>query len=337
MSQRVLESVFRRPLQFLLLLLMLPPLGVAVAYIVFPRTYPATATLWAFHRYEVIGLSGPETDPNSTPAETQATALTELLQTRVFALSIAKATDLPSTLSVATQANSQLQDNALFTEISQHVAVAADGYNLFVITYINTNAVIAQQVVQSTIQNFAVESEGFTSVEAKILLEGDQTQLVNAKNVAAQAVAAEANYIAAHSNLTQSELLTDPQYTLLHAQSQQAQATVANIQASIDTINQEINAQGNSSANLFKVLDAPAIPYVPVSRTKDYLTGGGVGLGVALLAFILYVIISSRRDRTIHSPLDLQQIIALPIVMQIPQLNDTSVSLLVESAQQGSA
>lgn len=337
MSQRVLESVFRRPLQFLLLLIMLPPLGVAVVYVTFPRTYPATATLWAFHRYEVIGLSGPETDPNSTPAATQATALTELLQTRVFALSIANATDLASTLPAATRASSQLQDNALFTEISQHVAVAADGYNLFVITYINKNATIAQQVVQSTIQNFAVQSEGFTSVEAKILLEGDQTQLVNAKNAAAQAVAAEANYIAAHANLTQSELLTDPQYTLLHAQSQQAQGTVANIQASIDTINQEINAQGSSSANLFKVLDAPAIPYVPVSRTKDYLIGGGVGLAVALLAFILYIIISSRRDRTIHNPLDLQQIIALPIVMQIPQLNDTSVTLLVESVQQGSA
>ena len=337
MSQRVFESVFRRPLQFLLLLILLPPLGVAVVYVVFARSYPATATLWAFHRYEVIGLTGPETDQNSTPAETQATALTELLQTRVFALSVAKATNLPSTLPAATRANSELEDNALFTEISQHVAVAADGYNLFVITYINTNAPVAQQVVQSTIQNFAVQSEGFTSVEAKILLEGDQTQLIKAKNDAAQAVAAEANYIAAHANLTPSELLTDPQYTLLHAQSQQAQGTVANIQASIDTINQEINAQGESSANLFKVLDAPAIPYVPVSRTKDYLIGGGVGLAVALLAFILYVIISSRRDRTIHNPLDLQQMIALPIVMQIPQLNDTSVSLLVESVQQGSA
>lgn len=337
MTQRVLESVFRRPLQFLLLLIVLPLLGVAVVYVTFPRTYPAAATLWAFHRYEVIGLTGPETDVNSTPAETQATALSELLQSRVFALSVANATALPSTLSAATRANSQLQDDALVTEISQHVTVTAQGYNLFTITYINKNAQVAQQVVQSTIHNFAVQSQGFSIVEAQLLLEGDQTQLINAKHAAAQAVTTEANYIAAHTNLTQSQLLTDPQYTLLHAQSQQAQATVANIQASIDTVNQEINAGGNSSESLFKVLDAPVVPFIPVSRMKDYLIGGGVGLAVALLAFILYVIISSRRDRTIYNPLDLQQIIALPIVMQVPQLNDTSVALLVESVQQGSA
>ena len=99
MTQRVLESVFRRPLQFLLLLIVLPPIGVAVVYVIIPRTYPATASLWAFHRYEVIGLTGPETDQNSTPAVTQASALTELLQSHVFALSVANATDLPSTLS----------------------------------------------------------------------------------------------------------------------------------------------------------------------------------------------------------------------------------------------
>ncbi len=93
--------------------------------------------------------------------------------------------------------------------------------------------------------------------------------------------------------------------------------------------------EGTVLKSLFKVLDAPAVPYVPVSRTKDYLIGGGIGLGVALLAFILYVIISSRRDRTIYNPLDLQQIIALPIVMQVPQLNATSVSLLVEPVLHG--
>ncbi len=251
MTQRVLESVFRRPLQFLLLLIILPPLGVAVVYVVVPRTYSAAASLWAFHRYEVIGLTGPETDENSTPAETQATALTELLQTRVFALSVADATDLPTTLPADERANSQLQDNALFTEISQHVTVASQGYNLFDITYINKNARVAQQVVQSTIHNFAVQSQGFSIVEAQLLLEGDQTQLVNARNAAAKAVTAEANYIAAHANLTESELLTDPQYTLLHAQSQQAQATVANIQSSIDTVNQEINAGGDSSEEPF--------------------------------------------------------------------------------------
>lgn len=334
MSGRVLEAIFRRPLQLLLLIILLPVIGVAVVYVVFPRSYQSTTTLWAFHRYEVIGLSGPETDINSTPAQTQANALNELLQAHEFALSIANGTDLPSTLPASTLADPYLRDNALFSEISQHVLATAVGYNLFEINYTNKDPKIAQQVVQATIKNFGLQSQGFSSVEAQLLLEGDQTQLTTAKQQAAQAAAAESNYITAHPGLTPAELQADPQYALLHAQSQQAQATVQNIQTNIDTVNQEINAQGNSSASLFKVLDTPGV--LAASRTKYYLYGGGVGLGVALLACILYVVTTSRRDRTIRRPLDLQQLIALPVVMQVPYLSSESVSFLVDTAQPGS-
>ena len=88
--RRTLEAIFRHPLQLILLLVLFPTIGVAIAYFLVPRTYQATASLWALHRYEIIGTTGPESDLTSTPAQTQATALSELLQTRSFALTIAQ-------------------------------------------------------------------------------------------------------------------------------------------------------------------------------------------------------------------------------------------------------
>ncbi len=242
---------------------------------------------------------------------------------------MANTSNLASTLPADVQANPQARDNALSSDISLHVVVTAAGYNLFTISYTNQNPSIAQQVVQAVMQNFAVQSLGFTGVEAQQLLNTYQTELVKAKQDVQTATAAESNYITSHPALTPSNLLADPQYNLLQTQTQQAQANVANIQTNIATITDELNTQGNSVGNLFKVLDTPNAQ--GVSRTKTYLIGGGVGLGVALIACLLYVILAVRRDRSIQSSLDLEQITDLPVIMQLPQLNNTTMSLLVES------
>lgn len=292
-----------------------------------PRSYQATASLWALHRYEVIGTTGPESDLQSTPAETQATALTELLQVHAFALSVADATSLPSTLAPDVQANPALRDAALFTAVSK-VQVAAQAYNLFVITYTNPNPLVAQQVIQAVIKNFSLQSQGFSVVEGQQLLAGLQTQLAKAKQDATNAVAAESKYIAAHPTLSKTDLLNDPQYELLQAQAQDAQAALTNVQTTIATINQEISAQGSGSDNLFKVLDTPFVE--GVSRTKTYLMGGGVGLGLALAGCLLYVVFATRGDRSVYTPFDLQKVTAFPVVMQLPYLTGKTIPLLIE-------
>ena len=315
--RRILEVVFRRPLQLLVPIALFPIVGLAVMYVM-PRSYEASASLWAFHRYEVIGTTGPESDLQSTPAETQATALTELLQVHAFALSVAEATSLPSTLDASVQANPAARDQALVTDVSK-VQVAAQAYNLFVITYTNPDWRVAQQVVQAVIKNFGLQSQGFSVVEGQQLLAGLQTQLAKAKQDAANAVAAESKYIAAHPSLSKTDLLNDPQYQLLQAQAEDAQAALTNVQTNIATINEEIGAQGSGSDNLFKVLDAPYVQ--GVSRTKTYLLGGGIGLGLALAGCLLYVIFAARGDRSVYTPLDLQKVAGFPVVMQLPQLN----------------
>src|SRR5438046_290398 len=137
-------------------MILLTLMGVGIAYFYFPRTYQTTASLCAFRRYEVIGATGLESDLTATPAQTQATALYELLQSRSFALIVAKGTDLAPTLSLSPNvlADPQLLDDALFNEISHHVVVTPQGYNLYTISYINRNSQVAQHIVAGAIQQF---------------------------------------------------------------------------------------------------------------------------------------------------------------------------------------
>lgn len=325
---RTLEVVFRRLLSLLVLIVLLPLVTVAVAYFL-PRSYQVTASLWALRRYVIIGATGPETDLNSTPAETQATALNELLQARSFALSVANGSSLPSTLDPAVQTDTQDRDDTLYGEISTKVKAAAAGYNLFVVTYQNRDPDVAQQVVASVIKNYGLQSEGFTVVEGQLLLESYQTQLTKAKQDATAATQAEAKYIAEHPQEKQADLVNDPQYAYLHAQTLQAQATLQNIQTEIATVNEEISTQGNATESLFKVLDPPIAPRKPTSRLKTLIFGGGIGLGLALAACTLYIVITLRRDRTVYTVSDLRKVSPFPVVLQLPLLTTATKQLLI--------
>lgn len=329
---RTLETIFRRPLVLLLMLIVLPVASVAVIYMLIPRTYQSTATLWALRRVEVIGATGPEYDQNSTPAQTQAEAIDELLQSRSFALAIANSANVVSTLNLdsTTLNDPELRSAALIKEISTHVVATALGYNLLQIAYANHDPQMSQRVVQAVIDNYGQQSQSFSIAEAQNLLQSYQAQLIKAKADVDAATANESQYIRSHPELKPSDLATDPQYQQLHAQTLQAQATLANLQTNITTINEEIVTQGTGSEGLYKVLDAPILNYLPLSRTKYYLIAGIIGLVVALLACSLLIVIQIRRDNGIHTAYELQQVTSFPVIMQLPRLQPGTVSLLPE-------
>lgn len=331
---RVLEVIFRHPMQMLLLIVVLPIIGAAVAYFL-PRTYESTASLWALHRYEVIGATGTESDLTSTPAETQATALTELLQSRSFALSVASETDLRSTLGAATLASPLMTEDALIAAVDK-VQVLSQGYNLYTLSYQSANPKIAQQILQAVIQNFGAQSQGLTQLEGQQLLNSYQTQLAKAKQAATTSANAIQQYLLQHPEVEQTIQRSSqqyaaslyPDYALLYQQTQQDQAAVQSIQASIATVQQEMGTQGTNAGGLFKVLDAPDLPLIAMSRMKTLAIAGGVGLGVALLACSIFVLILVRRDRGIYTPRDIQNVTSLSVLIQIPSLNTRMISLL---------
>jgi uncharacterized protein involved in exopolysaccharide biosynthesis len=335
--RRTLEAIFRHPLELLFLLVALPIIGVAIAYFLIPRTYQSTASLWALQRYYVIGATGPESDLNSTPAQTQATALSELLQTHEFTQAVSQDVPIVSTLGLSSDANPQQVEDAIYTNLSTRVTATPVAYNLLEINYTSTNPRVAQQVVQSVIATFGSQSLILSKIEGQNLIASYQAQLPSAQKDLNDAVAAETQYIQTHSSLNLAQLANDPEYSLLDSKRLQAQSNVQNIESTINSIKQSINTQGTGANALFQVIDAPQVPVRPVSRTKDYLVAGGAGLAIALLGWAVYLIIAVRRDRGVYTAQDLEHLVAFPVVMQLPTLTKSTLSLATKGVKPGPA
>lgn len=329
---KLLEAIFRRFILLLVLLVMPAILGVGVAYVL-PRTYQSTASLWALKRYEIIGATGAESNLQASPADTQAEALTELLQSSSFDTAVAQSTDLKSTLGLSQHvlSNPQLLNNALVLEISKKVTAISMGYNLYEVSYTNRNPQVAEQVVSAVITEFHLQGLGFSIVEGQRLLQGYQGQLTQAENDANNAAKNESAYLAAHPDIVKSNSspLNDPQYALLDAKRVQAETTLQSIQSTIATLNQEIATQSTGSDTFFKVLDPPIMPDVATSRTKLFLTAGGIGAAVGLLFCVLYILFLVRRDRSLYSVHDVRKATAYPVLIQIQQFSVETKALLI--------
>jgi uncharacterized protein involved in exopolysaccharide biosynthesis len=319
---KVIEVLFRRKWGLLALLVLPMLVGAAVA-VKLPREYQASAGLWALRRYEIIGATGPESDLTSTPAVTQASTLEELLQSRSFALAVAYDTDLSKQLAGANPGAQGLQD-ALYTEISQHVVATPLGYNLFDITYTNTDPVVALQVITAVVSHYGSDSVSESTAEGEQLLSSYQTQLKEAQQQAQQATQTAGEYLKAHQ-LTPAQAQVDPQYQLLVTQANQANAVVSTIQDDINTVQQQLGTLSTGSSGLYIVIDAPAVPNRPVSRTKTLLLAGGIGVAAGLIAAIGYFLLLLRLDQALYSVADLPSVTPYSPLIQIPRLPRRSI------------
>lgn len=316
---KLLETIFRRFILLLLMLFVPIIIGPGIAY-TFPPSYQASATLWALQRFEVIGLTGPESDLATTPAGTQADALTELLQTQVFDVAVGNASDLKSTLKLSTQAlpNSQVLNDAYVADISTKVQVVAKGTNLYEISYANSNPYIAAEVLKAVITEFQVQGRFFSIIEGQRLLEQDKSQLPQIQGDAITAATKEAIYITSHPEST---ITNDPQYALLDGQRLQAQSVLQNMENVIADLKQTISSQSAGGGTFFKTLDPPIQPNTALSRLKNLTIAAGIGAAIGLITCILYMLIILRRDRALYSALDVEKVTSYSVLMQIPQLS----------------
>jgi uncharacterized protein involved in exopolysaccharide biosynthesis len=331
--RRILEIIFPK-LPLLILIVTLPlMISLAISYNQ-PRSYQASADLWALRQYSYITVAGLDVE-SGTPADTQVASLYELLQARAFALDVAKATELPATYSNM-QSDPQSLEDALVSDIQRVKVGLPQGANLYTITYVNTNPKLAQEVVAAVIQTYGLQSQGINTSGGGRFLEEYKAQLEKAKQNVDAAAAAEARYLATHPALGTDPARgaeIDPHFFQLYAELQRAQAAVQSIQTNIDNLNQLIS-MGVSSNDLFRVVDPPIVQRV--SRTKDLLKGGGIGAGIGISACALYLAFLIRRGRGVrgvYTPLDLQNVTTYPVVMELPHLTPATVALLMRSAQ----
>lgn len=331
--RRILEIIFPK-LPLLILIVTLPlMINLAIAYSQ-PRSYQASADLWALRRYSFITVAGLEVE-SGTAADTQVHTLYELLQVRSFALAAGKATDLPSTFDSNTRSDPQSLDDALISAIQSVKISLPEGDNLFTISYVDTNPKIAQEVVDAVIQTYGLQSQGLATSEGVRFLEKYKAQLVKAKQNVDAAAAAEVRYLATHPALVGTDpahgAQIDPQFSLLYLEIQQAQTAVQSIQQSINDLNQSINLAGSSANDLFRVVDPTIVQRT--SRSKDYIKSGGIGAGIGAAAVALYLAFLIRRNRGVYTRLDLQKVTTYGVVMEFPHLTPATVALLMRSAQ----
>lgn len=328
---KVMEIFFRNKMKLLVLLLLPVLVGGVVAFFL-PRSYQVTSRLLAIRRYQVLGATGPESDLQSSPAETQATALTELLQTENFDLAVAKDTDLAKVIGVSASNPQRLQD-ALYAEVSGHVQVTAPSYSLVVVTYSNKNPVVAMQVVKAVITHYGQQGSLHAIAEGQQLLATYQGQKTAAQRDVDNTTQAAAQYLKDH-NLTLVDAASDPQYQLLSQQADQARALLSSIQANINSINQQLATLGSGGQGMYTVLDPPVVPTQPESRTKTLLLGGGIGLGLGLLASICYLLILVRLDQSLYASAALPAITDYPVLIQIPRLPRRSATWITHADQE---
>lgn len=328
--RRTLETLRRYCLLLLMLGVLCPVTCVAVTYLAVPKTYQATATLWALHKYSILTQTNLDPNDLSTPAETQVTALSELVQSRSFSLAVAQQANLAVTLKTQVRADPQSRDNALVADIGQHVKIQALGYSLLTITYTGPNPQVSQQVVGAVIKNYGQESQNIAAPEEKNLLGTYQHDLVVAESNEQRALATETQYIQANSKLTASNLQDDPRYQQLHAQTQLDELTVQNIQNNIGTLAQDIVTRSILAVNLYKVLDTPTVQ--PVSLLKSLLLGAGVGLAIAMVVCALLIALAMGSDRRVYTCGDLEKVTAYPVIMELPYLSPKTIPIFMTTS-----
>jgi hypothetical protein len=305
-------------------------LGIGVGYTA-PRSYQASANLWALQRYAIIGATGAESNLAATPAETQTSALAELLKTRAFDVAVGNATDLKSTLGLSAhdRADPEVLGNAYVADLSKNVVASSSGSNLYQISYTNANAHVAFQVVQAVITEFQLEGQQFSITDGERLLQGDEAQLPKLQKDANEAAAAESSYLENHPGST---LTSDPQYALLDGQRIQAQSILENMQTTIANLKQSIAMQSAGGGAFFKTLDPPLEPDVPLSRSKSLTSGAGIGAAIGLVACFVYILVIIRRDRALYTIADVKKVTSYPVLMQLPQLPDKAKQLVISGS-----
>lgn len=331
---RVRRTILRHLLPLLPVVLLPVIIGVGIAYIL-PRQYQATATLWALHNYNTLTATTIDANAQDTPAQSQATALTEMLQTRSFALAVAQEAKLTS--SSGSQAGDNSSNDTLISMISQSSQVTPLAYDLFTIQFTGKDPAVAQQVVQAIIDQYSQEIRNTASAAGQNLLQPYQAQLVQAQQDAQNALNAQTQYETTHPQVNQNQLQTDPTYQQLRLQTQQAQAKVDALQKIINNLEQQIADHTAIANGLYRVLDAPTVPAKPVSRTKNLLIGGGAGLILGLIAGALLIVLLMRSDRKIYTRADVHQVTTSPVVMELPRLAPKAVEVLVKTSGQSDA
>jgi capsular polysaccharide biosynthesis protein len=314
---RYIEILFRHWVRFALLLVVLP-LPVSAATLVYYRTVQATTNIWVESPayYSTTSSNVPGWNQYLTPAQNETDQLGQYLQTNSFLTAIG---DEVASSGIA----DPKERTKLVSSIPKNMHVTANGSHVVTIKFSCSHASSCTAVLSATIKVFQTNLADALKAQQQLSTAFLQSQLTTAQQSADTSAAALEKYLGDHPgvlaasngqpaaypelNRLLSRAQSDhDQVNLLQGQLAQSQFTFAYADNFIKTSTKVVDAPGISSGGLMG--DGSSL------RRAAIVWLVAVGIAAAYLVILVWI------DQTARDSKELINRLSLPVLATVPRL-----------------
>jgi hypothetical protein len=315
---RYAEILFRYWIRFVALLILLP-IPVSIAVLIYFRTYQASADLWiADPTYLGSGSTGSNGvagwNQYLTPAQNQADALNQYLQTTSFLYAVGD--------QMAIQGQGDPKEiKKIITAMPKNMKVTPNGSHLLTITFSCDKATYCTSAVEATITLFQGRLTQSLKDQEQLSTSFLEGQVTSAKQKANDSEAALEKYLGAHPGLAVPSSQTgNPELDQLVMQAQQDQQALVQLETQLGQAQYTFAAADQFIKTSTEVVDEPGI-------TSAGLQGDGSSVKKAAIVWLAaigvagaYLVTLVWLDKTARDTKELGSRLAVPVLATIPML-----------------
>ena len=322
--KRYLATFFRGKWVYVPALILMCAASVVGAWLLARPSYDATAHLWADRSAlaKALNPDGPATFPAPPdPADQQAKVLNQLLQSDAFVGGI-----IESSPAARQSAPNQEAMRDTIADVRSRLKVEVLGPNSLAVAYTSTDPLLAEQVVQSTINQFVAWSSEQQREQEESARQYYQRQLTIYEmqlNEINQSIAeTQRNYLAvnpgANPNAAAPQIV---ELERLQRERETAQARYVDVKTKLDVLNAPAGSAGGGQSNQIRVIDRPTSqPQPQLARILNALVYVLLGVGAGMAAILAAVGFATWRDDSIRTLDELAALTDAPVLETIPEI-----------------
>lgn len=314
MIERFLETFFRHKLLILLPAFAIPLIVTPIAFFLAPTYYEAWAGVWT----ERPAYLQTDTERVSylTPAQIQKDRLNELLQSRAFAMDVARRTSYAQNIQTR---NGQERVHQILVK---NTILNTSGTHMLTVQFRGPSPQVAVQVLNAMFEAYQEKSIQDQANQGELAISFYQGQLQDSRDRLAKASDGLRRYVAANPRLTMPDVvgaaggttlirpslspaLTDPQAADLLRRVEVEQRNVDSVQQSLDRAQLAVASAQQGQELGFQVVDPPQPPLSSTQERKRIIIFpvAGLLLGIGLSLGLLVLLVAG--DRTVRGENDL--------------------------------
>ncbi len=311
---KYVEILFRRPVEFLALLLLLPIVITAGVLVLF-RPYQAYAALWV-EKPTYFGDAAGATGWNyyATPAQNLSDRFTQIIQTGSFQSKLGDALSQSGTLT-------DKELGKIMARLDQHLTVEASGSHLIYVTFNCDRSPVCLKGVSSSLDLIYDRLALIQQNQAELA----KIELTNQLRVAEERVRGARQglekYLADHPGITAANpgKPVAPELDVLLRQVDQGTSRVDDLNARLLDVAQSKDETARFAANIATVVDPPQMSQIGFISLKSALRRAALVWLGCLAAAAAYLVLLARLDRTARDPRELESRLQVPVLVTIPQ------------------